>query len=265
MKVVEPEVRIIAKPEVDWDEIEKHLTGDVGAASGGHWVWDREENSTDAEALVEFAGRKCYRSYEAGLNPNVGKIREFQDEYLANIIKSGHGSVLEHANYTLVLHNVSRVLTHELVRHRAGTAFSQESLRYVRLTEIPMWVPEWVKADPDAMTKVVELVEAAEEFQEWGAAHWGLDEEGTSFHRKKEVTSFLRRLAPEGLATSLVMTANVRALRHIIEMRTAAGAEEEIRMVARKIGELMAWEVPMLFGDYRTGAPGEWVTEHKKV
>jgi thymidylate synthase (FAD) len=265
MKIVEPVVRIISKPEINWDEIEAHLVGDVGAADGGRWTWDREENgSADSESLIEFAGRKCYRSYGVGLNPNIKKVREHQDEYLNNLIRSGHGSVLEHANYTLVLHNVSRVLTHELVRHRAGTAYSQESLRYVRLTEIPMWLPEWVKEDPDAMTKVVELVEQMEEFQAWGAEHWGLDSPGTEFRTKKEVTSFMRRLAPEGLATSVVMTANVRAIRHIIEMRTAKGAEEEIREVAGKIGKLMAWEAPQLFGDYLVN-DGEWLSDNKKV
>ena len=94
-----------------------------------------------AELLVEFGGRSCYRSWEPGLNPNVRKIRTDQREYFANILRSGHGSVLEHANYSFALRNVSRVFTHELVRHRAGSAFSQESLRYVRLTDIGFRVP----------------------------------------------------------------------------------------------------------------------------
>ena len=65
----------------------------------------------------------------AGANPNVSKVRADRREYFANILRSAHGSVLEHANYSFALRNVSRVLTHELVRHRAGSAFSQESLR----------------------------------------------------------------------------------------------------------------------------------------
>lgn len=256
-------VRIMSRPELDWDEIEAHLLEDVGAS--GQWCWDREEDGgSDGEHLVEFAGRKCYRSYEVGLNPNVQKIRMDRGVYLKNLVQSGHGSVLEHANYTLTIHNVSRVLTHELVRHRAGMAYSQESLRYVRLTEIPMWLPKWVQEDPEAMTKVVELVERAEEFQEWGAQHWGLDEEGVGFHRKKEVTSFLRRLAPEGMTTSLVMTGNVRALRHIVEMRTSFGAEEEMRELAGNVGRLMAEEVPWLFDDYMV-KEGEWKPETRKV
>ena len=66
-------------------------------------------------------------------------------------------------------------------------------------------------------------------------------------HEKKAKTSFMRRFAPEGLATGLVWTANVRTLRHAVEARTAQGAEEEIRLVFGKIGELMRAEAPALF------------------
>jgi len=61
-------------------------------------------------------------------------VRSDRREYFENLLRSAHGSVLEHAGYSFALRNVSRVFTHELVRHRAGSAFSQESLRYVRLT-----------------------------------------------------------------------------------------------------------------------------------
>ena len=79
--------------------------------------------------------------WEPGLNPNVTKTRTDQAEYFINLMRSGHGSVLEHANYSFVLYDISRVATHEIVRHRAGSAFSQESLRYVRLTDIGFRVP----------------------------------------------------------------------------------------------------------------------------
>ncbi len=80
--------------------------------------------STDGERLAEFAGRLCYMSQH---NPAKRETRE----YLENIKKQGHGSVLEHANYSILLEGVSRSLTHELVRHRAGFAYSQLSQRYV--------------------------------------------------------------------------------------------------------------------------------------
>src|SRR5947209_18011433 len=79
--------------------------------------------STDGERLAEFAGRLCYMSQH---NPAKRQTRE----YLENIKKQGHGSVLEHANYSILLEGVSRSLTHELVRHRAGFAYWQLPQRY---------------------------------------------------------------------------------------------------------------------------------------
>ena len=70
------------------------------------------------------------------------------------------------------------------------------------------------------------------------------------FHVKKEVTSALRRLAPIGLSTDIVWTANARTLRHVIEMRTAEGAEEELRSVFDEIARIMQAEAPNLFQDF---------------
>jgi thymidylate synthase (FAD) len=99
-----------------------------------------------------------------------------------NILRSGHEWVLEHASFTFVLHNVSRVLTHELIRHRPGTAVSQESLRFVRLDEIPFWFPDWARADPELMKRATALLAEMEVFQGWMADHFKLDDEGVPFH-----------------------------------------------------------------------------------
>jgi len=192
----------------------------------------------------------------------VSKIRTDRREYFENILRSGHGSVLEHANYSFALRDVSRVFTHELVRHRAGSAFSQESLRYVRLTDIGFRVPPAL--DP-LRERVLSIVEQLEEFQRSAAGELGIEEAGVPFHVKKEVTSALRRLAPIGLSTDIVWTANARTLRHVIEMRTAAGAEEELRLVFDKIARIMQAEAPNLFGDFTRDDAGAWAPEHHKV
>ena len=154
--------------------------------------------------------------------------------------------------------------THELVRHRPGTAISQESLRFVRLADIPFWFPDWALADAELMKRATALLEQMEEFQLWMAGHFGLDEEGVPFHEKKHKTSFMRRFAPDGVATGLLWTANIRTLRHTIEARTDAGAEEEIRLVFGKIAELMRAEAPALFGDYEI-TDGAWIPRWRKV
>jgi thymidylate synthase (FAD) len=256
-----PQVFLIARPSLDLDGMRGYLDSVGGAA----WL-DRRleagEELNDGETLVEFAGRACYRSWQPGLNPNVTRVRTDQREYFANILASAHGSVLEHANYSFALRNCSRVLTHELVRHRAGSAFSQESLRYVRLTDIGFRVPPALEPMRE---KVLSIVEQLEEFQREASEQLGLDEEGVPFHVKKEATSALRRLAPIGLSTDIIWTANLRTLRHVIEMRTAEGAEEELRLVFDDVAKVMQREAPGLFQDFERRDDGSWVPEHRKV
>ena len=259
MRETTPSVHLIARPSLDLDGMRAYLE----SVGGAGWL-DRRlaGGSIDAELLVEFAGRACYRSWEPGLNPNVTRVRSDQREYFANILSSAHGSVLEHATFTFALRDVSRVFTHELVRHRAGSAFSQESLRYVRLAELGFRVPPALEP---VREQVVSIVEQLEEAQASLAADLGLDEDGVPFDVKKEMTSALRRLAPLGLSTDIVWSANVRTLRHVIEMRTAPGAEEELRLVFGLIAETMLREAPALFQDFRHEEDGAWAPEHRKV
>jgi thymidylate synthase (FAD) len=262
MHETKPAVFLIARPSIDLEGMRAYLT-DVGGES---WLERRlgeaDGRLNEGELIVEFGGRACYRSWKPGLNPNVSKVRTDQREYFANILRSAHGSVLEHANYSFALRNVSRTFTHELVRHRAGSAFSQESLRYVRLNDIGFRVPPALEP---VRERVLSIVEQLEEFQLSAAEELGIDEEGVPFHIKKEVTSALRRLAPIGLSTDIVWTANARTLRHVIEMRTAAGAEEELRLVFDEVAAIMLAEAPDLFQDFARADDGSWVPEHRKV
>jgi len=262
MHETEPSVFLVARPAIDVEGMRGYLD-DVGGTS---WLNMRlaeiDDDINPGQGIVEFAGRVCYRSWEPGLNPNVSRIRTDQREYFANLLGSFHGSVLEHANYSFAMRKVSRVFTHELVRHRAGSAFSQESLRYVRLTDIGFRVPPALEPVRD---QVISLVEQLEEFQVTAAETLGIDDEGVPFQVKKEITSALRRLAPIGLSTDIVWTANVRTLRHVIEMRTAPGAEEELRLVFDKVARLMRDEAPDLFQDFERQDDGSWVPQYRKV
>jgi len=264
MHETSPTVFLLARPSIDIEGMRSYLR-DVGGES---WLQRRLDEVEDpsqlnaGELVVEFGGRACYRSWEPGLNPNVTRVRSDQREYFANILRSAHGSVLEHANYSFMFRNVSRVFTHEIIRHRAGSAFSQESLRYVRLTDIGFRVPPALEPVRD---QVLSIVEQLEEFQVSAAKELGIDGEGVPFHVKKEVTSALRRLAPIGLSTDILWTANARTLRHVIEMRTAEGAEEELRMVFDRVAEMMLAEAPGLFQDFTRAAEGSWQPEHHKV
>lgn len=272
MHETEPKVYLVGHPTIRMHSspglpgLEEYLK-DVGAHN---YAWRLGEQivlldggaEAEGQLLVEIAGRLCYRSWEPGLNPNVKKIREDSQEYASNILNVGHGSVTEHAQYNFIFHNVSRVFTHELVRHRAGVAISQESLRYVRLTDLGFRVPPVLEAMSE---RVISIVETLEEFQRDAALEFGLDDDGVPFHYKKEVTSALRRLAPIGLSTGMMWSSNIRTLRHVLSMRTANGAEEEIRLVFHRVGEIMQAVCPWYFNDYKVDADGQWVTENWKV
>jgi len=245
MHPVEPKVFLIGESRILTEDFVEYLEG-VGVAD-----WDTDAPS-DSEKIIEFMGRLCYRSFVLGLNPNVTKIREGNDEYIANLTSVKHGSVLEHVTFNFVFADVSRVFTHELVRHRAGVAISQESLRFVRLTDIGLMMPSVFANDPEVVERCSKYVEEGEELQRWLAEHFGLDNPGTKFSFKKKVTSAMRRFAPIGLATSIGWSANARALRWVLEARTDPGAEEEIRLVFGKVGEIVCTKYPNIFRDFKS-------------
>lgn len=243
MHKVEPKVFLIGETRVVEDGLRAYLKH-IGVPG-----W-RSDAPTDSERIVEVMGRVCYRSFEPGLNPNVTKIREHNRDYLENILKVEHGSVIEHPVMNFVFADVSRVFTHELVRHRVGVAISQESLRFVRLEGLGQWLPAVIREDKEAVGIFMRTFEELEKLQLQLADHFRLDLPGVPFHRKKVVTSAMRRIAPIGLATTIGWSANPRTIRWLLEMRTAPEAEEEIRLVFGKVGEIVLKRYPHLFGDF---------------
>ena len=205
----------------------------------------RELQPNDSEFLIELAGRACYKSFGVGLNPNVTKIRDNPRDYLTNVLEKADGSILEHSSVTFAFLNASRIFTHELVRHRAGTAISQESLRYVRPREIEIWLP------PDVGTVSNEFTQTIDEItKRYRIIEEKFDWDKMSFDQKKRVTSALRRILPDGIATNLIWTANHRTLRWVIEMRTDPGAEIEIRKVFGMVAEICIKDYPLLYADF---------------
>jgi thymidylate synthase (FAD) len=208
----------------------------------------------DKEKLIELAGRRCYKSYKAGLNPNVSRVRTDSTVYHENVLDSKHGSILEHCTVSFAIENVSRVVTHELVRHRAGAAYSQESLRFVRLTDINMFLPTiFGSFGSDKSAKALLIVKRAiKDAEQIQIDFMNLFEEEMkgNFEIKKKLTSTFRRFAPEGLATGIVVTYNFRELRHIIAVRTSRHAEEEIRHVCGQMAEILIKDYPKDFGDF---------------
>lgn len=277
MHTVQPETYLVQKPSLVWSEIERYLQ-DVGGLDWFARVYaeamdqDRMVEGVglvgpldDGEILVEFMGRLCYKSWAPGLNANVTKVRESSPEYLANVLSSLHGSVFEHAMYGFVMSHGSRVFTHELVRHRAGVAISQESMRYVRLDDLPIWQPEWALDDEELQINVGAWLRHTENLQLWMAEHFGLDDDGVPFSEKKAKTSYMRRWSPQGVATEMGWSANIRALRWIVQQRTEEHAEEEIRLIIDQVATKMKEVCPTFFGDFERDESGIWTPQHRKV
>jgi thymidylate synthase (FAD) len=201
--------------------------------------------STDGEQLAEFAGRLCYMSQR---NP-AGRTTH---EYIENIKRQGHGSVLEHANYSLLFEGVSRSLTHELVRHRAGVAVSQLSQRYVDESEANFVVPPAIIGDEALEGAWRAQVEAAQATyvslvdQLMSRYGWVADK----VHRRKMAREAARGVLPNSTETKIVITANARAWRTILELRTGEGAELEIRRMAVAALRLLQQEAPSFFSDF---------------
>jgi len=260
VKLVEPKIFLVGETRVVEDGLAAYLDH-VGAPE-----WSSDAPS-DSERLCEMMGRLCYRSFKPGLNPNVTRVREGNDTYLGHIMEVGHGSVLEHAVLNFVFADVSRVFTHELVRHRAGSAFSQESLRFVRLDKLSAYVPMHIRENEEGMALYTRTLEQLEQVQSELARVFAIEDE-KKFDVKKKLTSAFRRIAPDGVATTIGWSCNFRTLRHVIEMRTEPSAEEEIRLVFGKVYEVVKDRYPNLMGDYEVemvdGLP--WVkTRHGKV
>ncbi|GMV96100.1 MAG: FAD-dependent thymidylate synthase [Phycisphaerae bacterium] len=239
MKIIRnPVVYLVGRQSLDAGEIDRFLADHEVA----HWTTDTE---VAGEKLCEIAGRLCYMSFA---RPRPGGNRA----YLHHILEVGHGSVLEHAVYNLVITGVSRSFTHELVRHRAGFGYSQLSQRYVDESTADFVEPDCIADDPRLHAVWLEAVEKCHDaycrLVEGLIGRFADVEDKTL--RRKLARQAARSVLPNATETKIFVTANVRALRHFIEMRCNEYAEVEIRKVAAEVLRIMQRESPHLFGDY---------------
>lgn len=271
----EPKVYLIAKPQLhvssnlsatldNWNSELAEVPGildffeDMDNYGGNFpeeaWVnkkeWAISSTDSDADLLPEFCGRMCYCAFgtKQGRKSNV--------DYLQNIIESGHGSVLEHANFTFLVAQCSRGFTHEMVRHRAGFAYSQESTHYInyniqngricldpRICEIENLYSEMQQITTQALKAYAEYYKKLK-----------------LKYPKKEACSMARQILPIGIEAKLAFTANVRALRHFMVMRGNMHNVAEIRKVACQVFKILKVCCPnSLHGLSLISADQEWI------
>jgi len=247
------------------------------------------ERPGDPLCLVSFYAKLCYKSLVEGKNANVTRVRSIEDNLIATI-KSGHGSVFEHVWLNFVTTGCSRVFTHELVRHRVGTAFSQTSGRYVAIDKIDLVLPPELENDEQMHT--CPNCQGRGPMQDMLPCEWCHDRSQITvaeyinicnvaqtnslktlremlikpdmpFAEKKRLTSAIRRLAPNGQDNEIGWSCNVRSFRHLLELRTSLAAEWEIRQVFFDVAKIVTQRWPMMMYGVTPGEEVDGVTELK--
>ena len=178
------------------------------------------EHTPHPERVVAMAARLCYSA--AGAEELAEKMTDEQVEKLVDkIIQMGHASTMEHVSFTFGIEGVSRVLTHQLVRHRLAS-YSQQSQRYVAEHDFEYILPPSIAERPEASERFKALMENIQQ------AYNDLVEAGVP----KEDARYVLANATE---TKIVVTMNARSLMHFFNLRCCNRAQWEIRELAYKM------------------------------
>jgi thymidylate synthase (FAD) len=182
----------------------------------------------DAEKVIEAAGRTSYLSFD-----KEGKDTE--KAFVRMLIRRRHLSVLEHAYATLRISGVSRAFTHQLVRHRL-CSYTQQSQRYVNESNFGYVMPPLIEGNPEAHSVFTKFMDEAKRVY-LELQRLGIRNEDARF------------VLPNAVETQIVVTANLREWRHIIELRGTLQAQWEIREVAIEILRILKEHAPTIFED----------------
>ncbi len=271
--VTEPEIALVGKPimEIDgvmkfledhgyqWPELEKKLDSMVSLGDD------------DGEWLVEMGGRMCYQSW-----PKQGETKKGRshDAHIQHLIEVAHGACIEHANFNFAIWNISRSLSHELVRHRLAS-YSQLSQRYVDSSSVSFVVPpaiqELANIDPDAYRMWIEHCEKSRQVYEELTTKLSnmYDDIESNLERRKKARQAARSVLPNATETKIFVTMNARAVRHFIELRANPSADVEIRSLAVKMYKIIQNKAPLFVHGMtisKLDDGTEWVeSSHRRV
>ncbi|QRP98592.1 FAD-dependent thymidylate synthase [Corynebacterium sp. FDAARGOS 1242] len=208
--------------------------------------WEVDGEASESEALVEFAGRACYESFDKP-NPRTAS----NQAYLHHILEVGHDALLEHATATLYIRGLSRSATHELVRHR-HFSFSQLSQRFVHSEEAEVVLPKLIAEDEQLTRLTLQAADDARFVYEelLDALESKLEQEPNALLRKKQARQAARAVLPNLAESRIVVTGNYRAWRHFIGARATEQADTEMRQLAVTCLKLLREQSPVLFDDF---------------
>jgi len=189
-------------------------------------------HTPEPDRVVLSAARLCYSDTSAG---ELFKNFNFKnpEKFISDLRLSGHLSTFEHAGFTFAVDGLSRVASHQLVRHRIAS-FSQQSQRYVKMDKTEVVTPESISRSPEALKLFMEQAEHSHETYA-KLVSIGIPAEDARF------------ILPHGWETKLVLTMNARELHHFFSVRTCRRAQWEIQELARKMLLLVRQAAPLLF------------------
>lgn len=199
----------------------------------------KSEVTSQADRLAHFAGRSCYQAWNMPRESTANDMG-----YLANILKQGHYSVLEHATATFYIEGVSRNLTHELIRHRHAS-YSELSQRYVDISKLQLIVPPAMRKIPLIDRFVAGALGTYAVF--YKTVMRKLEETGAKGKKAREAA---RYFMPGGLETKIVVTGNHRAWRDMLHKRYSEHADAEIRELATELLRQLRLIAPATYQDF---------------
>ena len=215
------------------------------------------QHTPEPEKLIAAAAKLCYSPVGAedimeGLEPQK------TEKFLGMLMDIGHESPIEHVSFTFAVEGVSRVLTHQLVRHRIGCSYSQQSQRYVKLERFEYIIPPEIEKVPQAKALFVKAMEEDQQtynklvevlFKE----HYekliaeGKSEKQAKAAAGKSSIEDARYVFPNACETKIVFTMTARALMNFFRHRCCQRAQWEIREMSEEMLAQVKAVAPTLF------------------
>jgi len=189
-------------------------------------------HTPNPEKVIAIAARLCYS------DSSIDKLeKDFTPDkvetFIKKIIKLGHESVLEHAVFTFAIEGISRACSHQLVRHRLAS-YSQQSQRYVNFSKFENVIPASIKSNACISNKVSKYLDSAEDLYIL-LINAGIPAEDARF------------ILPNASTTKIIVTMNLRQLKHFFQLRCCNRSQWEIRFLAIEMLKVLKHELPILF------------------
>ena len=199
--------------------------------------------TANPQRVIYAAARQCYSKNSAydifkdSKETNLKKIKDF----IKHLAQRNHLSPLEHVNFSFAIEGISRVCSHQLVRHRLAS-YSQQSQRYVNMDEFNFIIPPLIKNNKKLHKRFLKLIEEVK--KTYADMKQILKEENLG---KEAINQDLRFILPQAAETKIALTMNARQLLHFFGERMCMRAQWEIRALANKMFSLCNKILPEVF------------------